>query len=323
MSKVKLSLGAFPSKTDYRNYRVLSPTRIQAESLPENFEGLDDYAPDGIRGNPSLGHPDQGNIGQCVGFDASIVMEISNNIEDKGFKDLSAWWVYNRSRFYAGIQDWQGEGSTNLGAMQALNKEGAVPEERCPTPKEIKPFDCDIEACCEIAKHWAIDQYWMVNPFPNDIKAAIYGMTHKMPYNMPDGSPGKTALMSAFPVYQSFMDSATTGGIVPMPKPGEKMLGGHSSAINGWKTVNGVKYLKNYGSWGEESGDKGIFWIPEEYPFYPNDFFLVHNGPPTNPIEPPTPSPCVVGNTAAKVLNVVPWILHRKGRMFYQNPEVI
>ena len=322
MSKNSFKLGAYPSKPDYRNFRVTMPTKAQVEQLPENYEGLDNYTPDGTEGNPTLGHPDQGNIGQCVGFDAMIVMEIGNNIEDKGFKDLSAWWIYNRSRFYANINDWEGEGSTNFGAMKALNKEGIVPEEVCPTPKDLKPFDCDIEAGCEIAKNWAIEQYWMVNPFPNDIKSAIYGITHEMPYKMPDGSPGKTALMSAFPVYQSFMDTVTTGGVVPLPKPGESLLGGHSSAITGWKVINGVKYLKNYGSWGEDAGDKGIFWIPEDYPFYPNDFFLVHNGLPTNPIDPPSPSPCAVGNTAAKALNVVPWALRRQGRIYYLNPPV-
>jgi hypothetical protein len=315
-------LGAYPSYPDYRNYRVTSPTRLQVEALPETWEGLDEYVPDGIKGNPEAGHPDQGNIGQCVGFDASIVMEISNNIKANTFKDLSAWWIYNRSRFYAGIQDWMGEGSTNLGAMQALNMEGVVPEEICPTPKDIKPFECVSEEAYEIACNWAIDQYWMVNPFPNDVKAAMYGITHEMPYKMPDGSLGKTGLMSAFPVYQSFIDTVTTGGVVPLPKPGEKMLGGHSSPLIGWKDKNGIKYYKNYGSWGEDAGDRGVFWIPEEYPFYPNDYFIVHIGPPTNPVTPPSPSPCNVGNTSAKILNAIPWALHRKGRMFYQNPAI-
>jgi len=41
---------------------------------------------------------------------------------------------------------------------------------------------------------------------------------------------------------------------------------------------------------------------------------------PPNPPPPPTPSPCGTGKTAAKILNVVPWILHRKGRLYYMNP---
>ena len=48
--------------------------------------------------------------------------------------------------------------------------------------------------------------------------------------------------------------------------------------------------------------------------------------PPTPPTPipptptPPTPSPCPVGKGTAKILNFVPWVLHRKGRMFYMNP---
>lgn len=43
--------------------------------------------------------------------------------------------------------------------------------------------------------------------------------------------------------------------------------------------------------------------------------------PNPNPPNPPTPSPCPVGNGAAKVLNFVPWALHRKGRIYYMNPS--
>lgn len=40
---------------------------------------------------------------------------------------------------------------------------------------------------------------------------------------------------------------------------------------------------------------------------------------PPNPT-PPTPSPCQVGNGFAKIANLIPWILHRKGRFYYLNP---
>jgi hypothetical protein len=249
-----------------------------------------------------------------------MVLETTNNIEDKGFKDLSAWWAYNRSRFYAGITDIQGEGSTNFGLMQALHKEGCVPEPDCPTPKNLVPFECNVESGLEIAKNWAIDQYWFVNASPNDVKAAIYGITHEMPYNMPDGSTGKAPLVAAFPVYESFKVAYTNGGIVPEPFIMEPLLGGHSSPIFGWKVIDGKEYYVNYGSWGEDVGDGGIFYIPTNYPFYPNDFFLIHNGPPTNSPDPPSPSPCTRGNDSAKLLNVVPWALRRKGRFYYLNP---
>jgi hypothetical protein len=36
---------------------------------------------------------------------------------------------------------------------------------------------------------------------------------------------------------------------------------------------------------------------------------------------PPTPSPCGTGKTAAKIIDIIPWLLHRKGRFYYMNPS--
>jgi len=90
---------------------------------------------------------------------------------------------------------------------------------------------------------------------------------------MPDGEVGKSPLASAFPVYENFYESFDNGGVVPMPEG--KLLGGHSSMIYGWKTIDNEGHFENFGSWGRTVGDKGVFHIPETYPFYPNDWFLV------------------------------------------------
>lgn len=336
-------LGARPSYPDYRNYRVLSPTRLQIEQLPTSYwKELLDYTPDGVNGDPNKVHPDQRQVGSCVGFDGSIVLEISNNIEDRGYSDLSAWWAYGRSRSYSfpPIINWKSEGSTNYGLMKALYHEGCTLEIDCPTPGINQPFSCYNDINVKKAADHAIDQFWEVNPQPNDVKAAIYGLTHEMPYKMPEGSPGKTALISAFPVYQGF-NGATNDGTGVVPTKLSSFLGGHSSALIGWiikqdlidhlismgvKTIKAEtvvtepEYYVNYGSWGESAGFRGLFWIPTSYPFYPNDFFLIHNGPPTNNPFPPISSPCSTGNTSAKILNIIPWALRRKGRMFYMNP---
>ena len=313
---LKSRLGAYPSPWDYRHYRVERATLLQVAQLPTEYAELLKYAPDGIFGDISKEHPDQGEIGSCVGHDGAIVLEATNNIEDKGFKDLSAWWAYHRSRYYASVPDWQ-EGSTNLGLMKALNKEGIVPEVDCPTPKKPQSFGCDVKAGLEVAKNWAVDQYWNVNSNPNDVKAAIYGLTHEYPYKMIDGSPGKGPLVSAFPVYSSFEESYDDG-IVPMPKSGEQLLGGHSSPIFGWKIIDDKEYYINYGSWGDDVADDGVFYIPTNYPFYSSDWFLVHNGSPTNTPE-PIPSPCQVGQAWANINNLIPEILGREGRFYYLN----
>jgi len=310
-------LGAYPSPWDKRHFRIPQVTRAQVAEIPTEYDELLDWAPTNV-------DKDQGNIGSCVGWDGNFIMEMTNtlllhhaelsnrrDLLQYVLLDLSAGWLYHWSRYYANIPDWV-EGSTNLGLMKALNKKGAATEECVPTDTQA-PWDginpCE-EAEEQAAAH-AIDSYWMVNPNPNDIKAAIYGLTHEAPYKMPDGTQGKIPLVSAFPVYESFSEGYDDG-IVPMPKQGERLLGGHSSPIIGWNLIDDGKYWINFGSWGEDIGDKGLFYLPEDYPFYQNDFWLIHNGPPVF-----NGSNCKIGKGVASVLNAIPTIFDRKGRFRY------
>jgi len=242
-------------------------------------------------------------------------MEITNHLLDMEADDLSPGWLYRWSRHYANIPDYV-EGSTNLGLMKALNKMGACTEACCPTDT-VAPWD-GIYPCqdaYEIAEQYAIDSYWYVNTFSSDFKAAIYGVTHPASYKMPDGSDGKLPLVTAYPVYESFKDGYDDG-VVPMPQPGERLLGGHSSLVRGWVKKNGEIYWVNVNSWGTDVGDNGIFYLPENYPFY--DAWLIHNGP----LE-PTPSNCEVGGAMSKLMNFLPWLLGRRGRFKYMNPAEV
>lgn len=316
-------LGAFPSPWDVRHYRVNRVTLAQMVEIPGEYDELLQYG-------PTEDWPDQGDIGSCVGQDGAIVMEITNTLLEAHAKshpellryvafDLSAGWLYHWSRHYANVPDYV-EGSTNLGLMKALNKKGTATEDDCPTDN-VAPWDGiqPAEGAEERAVEYAIDSYWNVNPNPNDVKAAIFGLTHRFPYEMPDGSRGKGPLVSAYPVYESFLE-AFDEGVVPMPEEGERFLGGHSSAIVGWRKIDGEEYWINFNSWGSDKGDGGLFYLPRDYPFYSGDFWLIHNGPPTEEPD-PQPSPCGYGRGMAGFLN---WWLRtggRTGRFFYGNPR--
>ncbi len=312
-SDLKKRLGAFKSPWNIKNYRVRAVTPIEAEELPREYNGLLGYLP-----KPPLTDvfPNQGNVGSCVGWDFMIVMETQYNLIDMCFDELSASWIYQKSRDYSvpPIIDIQGEGSTNFGACRALNNVGASTRSLCPEDTE-SPFKFNpMIGSNDEAKKYAVDSYWDVNSTPADVKASIYGVTHEMPYKMPDGSLGKTAIGSAFPVFKSFYDATTNGGVVPIPKSGEQFLGGHSSALVGWKEVDGVIHYINMGSWGDDLADKGFFYIPENYPFYSNDFKLLHIGPPTdNPI--PTPSNCPVAKIWKEIYNIPNSLVGGKTRL--------
>ncbi len=80
----------------------------------------------------------------------------------------------------------------------------------------------------------------------------------------------KGCLASGFPfvfgfsVYESFETQAVaTSGHAPMPKPGERQLGGHAVMAVGYDDANGWFVVRN--SWGTKWGMKGYFTLPFAY----------------------------------------------------------
>ncbi len=67
-----------------------------------------------------------------------------------------------------------------------------------------------------------------------------------------------------FTVYESFEseDVARTGN-VPMPSPGERVVGGHAVLAVGYDDDEGMFICRN--SWGAEWGDAGYFYMPYAY----------------------------------------------------------
>lgn len=64
----------------------------------------------------------------------------------------------------------------------------------------------------------------------------------------------------SFPVYESFF-STGQNGIVPPPRHGENVIGGHAVLAVGYN--ENLIICKN--SWGTHFGDKGYFYLPYEY----------------------------------------------------------
>ena len=82
-----------------------------------------------------------------------------------------------------------------------------------------------------------------------------------------------------FTVYESFESEAVAqNGIVPMPQPGERVLGGHAVVAVGYKPIKGQLYFECRNSWGESWGDHGYFWMPSAYvasPTLASDFWVI------------------------------------------------
>lgn len=96
----------------------------------------------------------------------------------------------------------------------------------------------------------------------------------------------------------------------------DPIVGYHCISIVGYDDGRGAWLIRN--SWNTDWGMEGYCWI--QYGDSEIDevmYRLVLDGPIPEPE--PEPSPCPVGNAAARVLNVVPYLLGRRGRFKYVN----
>src|SRR4029077_3660481 len=75
-----------------------------------------------------------------------------------------------------------------------------------------------------------------------------------------DGYP----FVFGFTVYEAFDSVAVARtGVVPMPKPKERMIGGHAVLAVGYEHAKRRFLVRN--SWGSGWGMKGYFTMPYEY----------------------------------------------------------
>jgi len=123
------------------------------------------------------------------------------------------------------------------------------------------------------------------------------------------------ALYGCMEVYQSFMNYQ--GGVY-YKLPYDQFLGRHAIAIVGFSDEKNAWLCRN--SWGTGWGEDGYFWI-QYGECHIDDFmfdFEISEEPPSPDVN---PSPCIVGNFVAKMMNILPRILKRKGRFYYLNPN--
>lgn len=80
-------------------------------------------------------------------------------------------------------------------------------------------------------------------------------------FNLAEGYPAWLGCV----VFPSFTDSGTVmaSGIIPMPRPNEKMAGGHEMKVIGFNDAD--SYLDIDNSWGTKVGIAGRFKMPYDY----------------------------------------------------------
>lgn len=106
-----------------------------------------------------------------------------------------------------------------------------------------------------------------------------------------------TALASGLGVIFGFtcfesLESRQTAltGMIPMPKRGEQVIGGHAVVAVGYDDSTQLVKIRN--SWGTSWGKNGYGWLPYQYVFHPSlaaDFWVILDVPNPNPPPPPPP----------------------------------
>ena len=188
---------------------------------------------------------DQGDEGTCVGF-ASVdgMKEYQELKEWKKDVQLSVRYVYTEARK---LDFWPSDEGTSIrSAMKVLCNKG-VPPEDC---WKYKPHQADkpCKNAKELAKPYRIERYVTLDT-TDEMRESLF-------VNGP--------FVGGVDVYECWeKPSVDRTGVIPMPKKGERLLGGHAICIMGYDDKK--KRFKFKNSWSADWGEKGYGYIPYAY----------------------------------------------------------
>lgn len=204
---------------------------------------------------------DQGHLGSCTANAIGFCYQF-----DELKQNESSPFVPSRLFIYYNERNMEGHINQDAGAeihdgVSSINHIGVCPEEKW--PYDISKFtEKPKDECYDCAKSHRTVSYKAVNQSISQLKAALI-----------NGFP----VVFGFSVYSSFEspDVAKTG-IMPIPKQGEELLGGHAVALVGFDDTRKVFIVRN--SWGDSWGDEGYFYMPYEFienPQWASDFWTI------------------------------------------------
>ena len=221
--------GCKRDKQDKRDY--LMSAYLPVLKLPKRIDYTSEMTP--VR--------DQGNEGTCVGFSSAVGMKEYQEQEDwKRYVELSPRFLYSECKRADKNKE---EGTTIRTAMKVLKKIGVCQEKYWPyiaglTGKVRPGARVDAKKNKVLAYARIADLY--------ELKASLVQ---------------KGPCVIGVEVFRGMMEAAT--GMVPMPKRGEKMLGGHAICPVGYDDNTGMVKFKN--SWSAKWGKNGYGFLKYEY----------------------------------------------------------
>ena len=229
--------GWVPDIPDQRDHMYAAPAYVMAK-LPSTCD-LRTHCP------PVY---DQGQLGSCTANAIAGAIEF-----DQMKQGLSDVFVPSRLFIYYNERAMEGTVNSDSGAqirdgIKSVSKQGDCPEDEW--PYDITKFATKPPPKCykDAVAHRAI-LYQRLAQTLNQMKGCIAS-----------GYP----FVYGFSVYESFESpQVAESGEVPMPSPGERMIGGHAVVAVGYQDAKSQFICRN--SWGDQWGDKGYFYMPYAY----------------------------------------------------------
>jgi C1A family cysteine protease len=169
--------------------------------------------------------------------------------------DVSRLFLYRSARDLAGT----GDRDVDLrNTMRALARFGAPPEHLWPYAEE-RVDTAPPPPCYAYTDPHRSMRYFRLDPPDSDSKAVLQSVRRCLSARIP--------AVFGFPVYSSFPVIGDVGpGEIPVPGPGETLLGGHAAVAVGYDDERmigphqGALLMRN--SWGKAWGDNGYGWLP-------------------------------------------------------------
>jgi C1A family cysteine protease len=192
---------------------------------------------------------DQGQLGSCTANSIGAILEfIQLKQGESDAATPSRLFIYYNERAMEGTIK-QDSGAEIRDGIKSVAQLGAPPEtdwRYVITKFATKP---PAKAYRDALKHQAIR----------------YARVPQTEMGMQNVLATRYPISFGFTVYESFESDVSSDGIVPMPEPDERTLGGHAVVAIGYKHIRGQLYFECRNSWGPDWGDDGHFWLPASY----------------------------------------------------------
>jgi C1A family cysteine protease len=222
---------------DARDFLYAVPMNVFAKGLPVSVD---------LRGKcPPVYN--QGQLGCCTGNGIAGAVEFDQRKQGSKVFTPSRLFIYYNERAIEGTIS-QDSGAQVRDGIKSVATLGVPPE--ADWPYDIAKFADKPPASAYVAaKKDLVSSYARVSQTLSQMQGCLA-----------DGYP----FVFGFTVYESFESAAVaSSGVVPMPKSGEHVVGGHCVVAVGYEDSKRVFIIRN--SWGTSWGMKGYCTIPYEY----------------------------------------------------------